>query len=110
MSSFKFFLVGESAGGRKLVTTVRGGDPGYTETAKMASEAALALLRQRLELPASKRGFRGGVFTPAFCLGGVLVARLQAAGIRFEAEDAARSPEEILDAAFIPAPATASKL
>ena len=64
---------------RTLVTRVSGGDPGYGETAKMVSEAALCLAQDRDALPA-----QAGVLTPAVALGDVLLARLVKAGIRFE--------------------------
>ncbi len=66
-------------GGRTVVTRVSGGDAGYTETAKMVSEAALCLSVDRDQLPE-----RHGVLTPAVAMGELLTARLQDAGIRFE--------------------------
>lgn len=62
-----------------LVTRVSGGDPGYTETARMVSEAALCLVRHRDELPPVC-----GILTPASALGHTLIRRLQQAGLRFE--------------------------
>jgi len=56
---------------------VRGGDPGYGETAKMISESALCLL---LDCPLHP----GGVLTSAAAGGEFLVKRLQAAGISFD--------------------------
>ena len=41
-SYFSVRFIGEG-GGRKVFTEVRGGDPGYTETAKMLAESALCL-------------------------------------------------------------------
>lgn len=76
-SWFKFTFFGQ-AGERRVVTEVRGGDPGYDETARMASEAALCLATQRDQLP-----HRGGVRTTAEAMGEPLLARLQAAGLRF---------------------------
>lgn len=64
---------------KTLVTRVSGGDPGYTETAKMVSESALCLAQDRATLPA-----QAGVLTPAVALGDALLARLVKAGIRFE--------------------------
>lgn len=63
-------------GGARVVTEVAGGDPGYTETAKMISEAALALALD--DLPAS-----AGQVTTASATGPALRTRLQAAGISF---------------------------
>ena len=79
-------FVGESESGQRLVTSVSGGDPGYTETAKFVSESALSLALQRDQLPASLLGLRGGVLTPAFAMGHVLKARLHNAGIEFKHE------------------------
>lgn len=53
------------------------GDPGYSATAKMLGESALALARDPLEAG-------GGVLTPAVALGTHLLERLRAAGLRFE--------------------------
>jgi short subunit dehydrogenase-like uncharacterized protein len=73
---FKVRFVGEG-GGRRVVTEVSGGDPGYGETAKMLAEAALCLAHD--ELPE-----RSGQLTPAVAMGDKLIERLAAAGIRFE--------------------------
>ncbi|HEY6878370.1 MAG TPA: saccharopine dehydrogenase NADP-binding domain-containing protein [Polyangiales bacterium] len=62
-----------------LQTQVRGGDPGYDETAKMLSESALCLAVDRARLPAQR-----GVLTPACALGDVLLTRLMRAGLVFE--------------------------
>ncbi len=75
-SWFTVDFVGE-AGGQTVRTRVSGGDPGYTETAKMLSEAALCLAFD--DNPES-----AGQVTPAQAMGDALLARLQAAGIRFE--------------------------
>jgi len=64
-------------GGRKVVTRVSGGDPGYDETAKMLAESALALAFD--DLPKTS-----GQVTPAAAMGDALLARLQSKGIRFE--------------------------
>ncbi len=74
---FRITFVGRG-GGRKVVTEVRGGDPGYGETAKMIAEAALTLAHQREELPA-----KGGVLTPASAMGQLLIDRLDRRGITF---------------------------
>ena len=75
-SWFTVDFVGE-AGGTTVRTRVSGGDPGYTETAKMLSEAALCLALD--DNPDTS-----GQVTPAQAMGDALLARLQAAGIRFE--------------------------
>ncbi len=56
-------------------------DPGYGETAKMLSEAALCLALEGDELEAP-----GGVLTPASCFGMRLVERLRSAGMTFRVE------------------------
>ena len=66
-----------TGGGRRTVTRVSGGDPGYEETAKMLSETALALAFD--DLPASS-----GQVTTATAAGEALLKRLIAAGLRFE--------------------------
>jgi saccharopine dehydrogenase (NAD+, L-glutamate forming) len=58
-------------------TEVRGGDPGYTETAKMLAESALCLAFD--DNPPTC-----GQVTTAQAMGDALTARLVAAGIRFE--------------------------
>lgn len=72
---FRVRFVGE-AGGRQVVTEVRGGDPGYGETSKMLGESALCLAHD--ELPDT-----AGMVTTATAMGPVLRDRLQAAGISF---------------------------
>ena len=75
-SWFTVDFVGE-AGGQPVRTRVSGGDAGYTETAKMLSEAALCLAFD--DNPAT-----AGQVTTAQAMGDALLARLQAAGITFE--------------------------
>ncbi|GAA1518794.1 saccharopine dehydrogenase family protein [Kribbella lupini] len=65
-----------SGGGKRVVTEVAGGDPGYDETAKMLGECALSLARD--ELPKTS-----GQVTTASAMGPMLRARLVAAGISF---------------------------
>ncbi|WP_438030367.1 saccharopine dehydrogenase family protein [Sorangium sp. So ce233] len=77
-SWFQVTFEGKSAS-RRVVTRVSGGDPGYSETAKMVAESALCMAFDRERLPA-----RAGVLTPAVAMGERLIERLQAAGIRFE--------------------------
>ncbi|MFG2888881.1 saccharopine dehydrogenase family protein [Streptomyces sp. NPDC048248] len=71
--SVRFVATG---GGRKLVTEVSGGDPGYDETAKMLAESALSLAFD--DLPE-----RSGQLTTAVAMGDALTARLQKAGMSF---------------------------
>jgi short subunit dehydrogenase-like uncharacterized protein len=58
-------------------------DPGYGETAKMLSEAALCLALD--EAPRTA----GGILTPAACMGMRLVERLRSAGMKFETTESA---------------------
>ena len=74
-SWFKVRFAGEG-GGRKIVTEVTGGDPGYGETSKMLAEAAMCLAHD--DLPD-----RAGQLTPAVAMGQALIDRLSAAGIGF---------------------------
>ena len=79
---FKVTFRGTTPAGAKVLTRVRGGDPGYTETAKMVSEAALSLALDERALPK-----RWGVLTPAAAMGDVLIERLTSQGIVFETLD-----------------------
>jgi short subunit dehydrogenase-like uncharacterized protein len=72
--SVRFFGEG---GGKRVVTEVSGGDPGYDETAKMLAESALCLATDTL--PESS-----GQVTTAAAMGDALLDRLTKAGIRFE--------------------------
>jgi short subunit dehydrogenase-like uncharacterized protein len=72
---FKVRFVGEG-GGRRVVTEVAGGDPGYGETSKMLAESALCLAHDDLPQTA-------GQVTTAVAMGDALVERLQRAGITF---------------------------
>ncbi|HEX8753889.1 MAG TPA: saccharopine dehydrogenase NADP-binding domain-containing protein [Solirubrobacterales bacterium] len=74
-SWFKVTFVGEG-GGRRVVTEVSGGDPGYTETSKMLAESGLCLAFD--ELPQT-----AGQVTTATAMGDALLERLQKAGIAF---------------------------
>lgn len=72
---FRVRFIGRG-GGKRVVTEVTGGDPGYGETSKMLAESALCLARDRLPK-------RAGVITPATAMGNKLIERLQKAGILF---------------------------
>ncbi|MCL8252231.1 saccharopine dehydrogenase NADP-binding domain-containing protein [Aeromicrobium fastidiosum] len=74
-SWFSLRLIGEG-GGTTVTTEVSGGDPGYTETAKMLSESALCLAFD--DLPAVS-----GQTTTAVAMGDALITRLRDAGITF---------------------------
>jgi short subunit dehydrogenase-like uncharacterized protein len=73
---FRVRLIARTPDGRRLVTEVTGGDPGYGETSKMLAESALCLARD--ELPALS-----GQLTTAVAMGQPLIDRLQRAGIGF---------------------------
>jgi len=73
---FKVRFEGEG-GGSRVVTEVSGGDPGYGDTAKMLSEAALCLAQD--DLPET-----AGQVTTAVAMGDALIERLKRAGISFE--------------------------
>jgi short subunit dehydrogenase-like uncharacterized protein len=75
-SWFRVLFAGEG-GGRRVLTQVAGGDPGYGETAKMLAESALCLATDNLPQAS-------GQVTTAVAMGDALMARLQARGIRFE--------------------------
>ncbi|MDF2969326.1 MAG: saccharopine dehydrogenase L-glutamate-forming [Nocardioidaceae bacterium] len=74
-SWFRIQFVGE-AGGRRVVTEVRGGDPGYDGAALMLGESALCLALD--DLPGT-----AGQVTTAQSMGDTLRERIQAAGIGF---------------------------
>jgi short subunit dehydrogenase-like uncharacterized protein len=72
---FRVRFIGEG-GGRRVVTEVAGGDPGYGETSKMLAESALCLAND--ELPET-----AGQVTTAVAMGDALRERLERAGISF---------------------------
>ena len=80
-SRFTVYFFGTACGAEEADDEVRvevaGGDPGYDETAKMLGESMLALAFDRLPQ-------RYGVLSPAAAMGDALLARLRAAGMRFE--------------------------
>jgi short subunit dehydrogenase-like uncharacterized protein len=78
---FKVTFIGEG-GDKRVVTEVTGGDPGYTETAKMLAESALCLAFD--ELPET-----AGQVTTAQGMGDALTSRLQSAGIDFRVVESA---------------------
>ncbi|MBS1845120.1 MAG: saccharopine dehydrogenase NADP-binding domain-containing protein, partial [Actinobacteria bacterium] len=74
-SWFKIRFVGEG-GGKRVVTEVSGGDPGYSETSKMLAESGLCLAFD--ENPE-----RAGQLTTVASMGDMLLTRLKKAGIAF---------------------------
>ncbi|WP_371494286.1 saccharopine dehydrogenase NADP-binding domain-containing protein [Kitasatospora sp. NBC_00374] len=79
-SWFTVRFVGDTGPGTRVFTEVSGGDPGYTETAKMLAESALSLAYD--DLPPT-----AGQVTPAAAMGTALIDRLTAAGLRFTVLD-----------------------
>lgn len=77
---FQYYVVGHTSGNKAVHATVSGGEPGYSETAKMLSEAALTMVLERDTLP----GKRGGLLTPASAMGQSLIKRLHQVGILFQ--------------------------
>jgi len=76
---FSLTLVTQSKeSGKEYRMKVKGGEPGYLETAKMVSECGICLATQRNKLTC-----KGGVVPPAVAMGHVLVDRLHRAGITF---------------------------
>ncbi|MGH3875611.1 MAG: saccharopine dehydrogenase family protein [Actinophytocola sp.] len=67
-------------GGRRVLTEVAGGDPGYGETAKMLAESALCLAFD--DVPET-----AGQVTPAAAMGNPLIERLRRAGMTFRVAD-----------------------
>jgi short subunit dehydrogenase-like uncharacterized protein len=80
-SWFKVRFVGR-ADGKRVVTEVAGGDPGYGETSKMLAESALCLAHD--ELPST-----AGQLTTAIAMGDALIGRLERAGITFSVLESA---------------------
>ncbi|MEU7859495.1 saccharopine dehydrogenase NADP-binding domain-containing protein [Nonomuraea sp. NPDC049141] len=76
---FKITFLGEG-GGRRVVTEVAGGDPGYDETAKMLGESALCLAFDDVPEIA-------GQVTTASAMGRPLIDRLRRAGITFSTRE-----------------------
>jgi short subunit dehydrogenase-like uncharacterized protein len=64
-------------GGKRVVTQVSGGDPGYGETAKMLAESALCLAFDTLPTTS-------GQVTTAVAMGNRLIDRLVRAGLAFD--------------------------
>jgi short subunit dehydrogenase-like uncharacterized protein len=75
---FRVTFLGRAAG-HEVRCEVRGGDPGYGETAKMLAESALCLAFDSERLPRIY-----GVVPPAAAMGSTLIDRLTQAGLVFE--------------------------
>lgn len=82
--SFRCELIAKSASGHVVHGRIADkGDPGNRATTKMVCEAALCLALQFDDLPGGAKN--GGLLTPAYGLGEVLLDRLRAAGMTLEA-------------------------
>jgi short subunit dehydrogenase-like uncharacterized protein len=78
---FRIQIVTTTSTGARYTERVEAtGDPGYAATCVMLGEAGLCLVQDENRLPGV-----AGVLTPAAAFGGVLVDRLRAAGMVFEA-------------------------
>jgi short subunit dehydrogenase-like uncharacterized protein len=76
-----------STGARYVERVAASGDPGYAATCVMLGEAGLCLAEDEARLPGV-----AGVLTPATAFDGVLVERLRAAGMTFEARRQDQAP------------------
>tara|TARA_A100001015_G_C15044806_1_gene742759 strand:- start:7214 stop:8338 length:1125 start_codon:yes stop_codon:yes gene_type:complete len=76
--NIKLFAKSEN---KSIITTIKGGDPGYGETAKFISEMGLCIINDYENLNLKK-----GVITPAMCAGDLMINRLQKSGITFKHE------------------------
>lgn len=74
-SFFEFKTIGHS-GNIMVTTTMKGGDPGYTETSMMFSQAAFSILQK-----IKKGNLKAGVCTPVDAFGDDMVNRLKKEGI-----------------------------
>ncbi|KAF8924176.1 hypothetical protein EDD21DRAFT_416003 [Dissophora ornata] len=64
----------------KVVAVVQGGDPGYSETCRYLAEGALCLVQNEDRIR-NENKITGGVLTPAFAFGQILVDRLRAQNV-----------------------------
>ncbi|KAF9088390.1 hypothetical protein BGX27_002700 [Mortierella sp. AM989] len=64
----------------KVMAVIQGGDPGYSETCRYLIEGALCII-QNEDRVRSENKIKGGVLTPAFALGHILIERLRAQNV-----------------------------
>ncbi|KAI8351587.1 Saccharopine dehydrogenase-domain-containing protein [Mortierella sp. GBAus27b] len=64
----------------KVVAVVEGGEPGYSETCRYLVESAMCII-QNEDRVRSENKITGGVLTPAFAFGQILVDRLRAQNV-----------------------------
>lgn len=78
---FDVLFLGIDGDGSQVRVSVHGDkDPGYGCTSKMIAEAAICLVKERIDVA-------GGIWTPGAAMQGALIARLQAnAGMQFKVE------------------------
>ena len=81
-SFFGALFVGQAENGHEVLVSLKGGDPGYTETSKMVSEAAIALAFDAQDNPQQ----RYGVLTPSVAMGDVLIRKLADVGLKFKVQ------------------------
>eukprot|EP00456_Euglypha_rotunda_P060473 TRINITY_DN5060_c0_g1_i31.p1 TRINITY_DN5060_c0_g1~~TRINITY_DN5060_c0_g1_i31.p1 ORF type:complete len:295 (-),score=27.02 TRINITY_DN5060_c0_g1_i31:84-968(-) len=81
-ATFKCDILGIGEDGTRVRAEVSGGDPGYTETAKMITETALSLAMDLDSAPNMT-----GVLTPATACGVPLIKRLNDNGLTFKIVD-----------------------
>lgn len=95
VSRFVSIIECQADDGSELVATMRGGEGGYEETARMVLEAALTLLQEPHSCPGVATG---GCLTPAAALGEPLIRRLSEIGMPFavESKDAAAVAREAM--------------
>ncbi|KAI1300540.1 hypothetical protein EDD11_006108 [Mortierella claussenii] len=65
----------------RAIAVVQGGEPGYSETCRYLAEGALCLVKNEDRIRTENK-IEGGVLTPAFALGQVLIDRLRAQNVQ----------------------------
>ncbi|KAF9994333.1 hypothetical protein BGZ80_007839, partial [Entomortierella chlamydospora] len=61
----------------RVMAVIQGGDPGYSETCRYLAEGALCIVQNEDRIR-SENKIKGGVLTPAFAFGDILIERLRA--------------------------------
>ncbi|KAF9431792.1 hypothetical protein BGZ76_011693 [Entomortierella beljakovae] len=64
----------------RVMAVIQGGDPGYDETCRYLTEGALCIV-QNEDRVRSENKVKGGVLTPAFAFGQILIERLRAQNV-----------------------------
>lgn len=93
-TTFAHRTIGTGENGARVQAVISGGDPGYTDTAKMVAETALTLAEDRARIELTKlqsttgtNGLVGGFYTPAIVGGEILAERLRGAGLGVVVEE-----------------------